>query len=111
MALSRKPLEEEIKLISYLLRKSDLSIPLNWEETLIVSPMKDGNMGSLYLFPEGIINMERHMGRKVSESIFIDEDGVDVIVSLNVDEDNKLFELDIWKTNFDRLIVFPKVIE
>ena len=40
----------------------------------------------------------------VSEYQFKDEDNVEVIVSLYVDENQGLLELDVWKTNFKPLI-------
>jgi hypothetical protein len=46
----------------------------------------------------------------VAEYIFKDADGVDVIASLNVDQNNELFELDIWKTTFDQLVRIPENI-
>lgn len=41
------------------------------------------------------------------ETQFTDIDGVEVIASLNVDVDGVLFELDIWKTNFEKLVKIP----
>ena len=70
-------------------------------------PMDDGEMGSLYLFPQGKINESRKLGRQISEFQFTDIDGVEVIASLNVDVDGVLFELDIWKTNFEKLVKLP----
>ncbi|WP_420885213.1 DUF6984 family protein, partial [Candidatus Symbiothrix dinenymphae] len=37
----------------------------------------------------------------------VDEDGVDVIASLNIDDTGDLYELDIWKTDFSPLIKLP----
>ena len=75
-------------------------IPTKQEEQLI-------EMGSLYLFPQGKINESRKLGRQISEFQFTDIDGVEVIASLNVDVDGVLFELDIWKTNFEKLVKLP----
>lgn len=47
------------------------------------------------------------MGRQISEFQFTDIDGVEVIASLNVDVDGVLFELDIWKTNFEKFVKLP----
>ncbi len=39
---------------------------------------------------------------------FVDEDGIDIIVSLNVDEKGILYELDVWKVDYSkRISAFP----
>lgn len=73
----------------------------------MVRPMNDGMMGSLYLFPQGKIIAGRKFGKQISDFQFTDVDGVEVIASLNVDSDGNLFELDIWKTDFGKLIKLP----
>ncbi len=70
--------------------------------------MNDGGMGSLLLFPKGIIKKNRLFGKCVSEYQFTDKDGVEVIASLNVDKNEELFELDVWKTDYSPLICFPE---
>lgn len=66
--------------------------------------MQDGGMGSLRLYPNGVIEKERRCGGLVSEHTFTDKDNVPVIASLFVDKQGKLYELDIWKMNFRPLI-------
>lgn len=107
MKLNRKPKNQEVKLITLLLNKSGLSFPDDWYKKLLVRQMNDGEMGSLYLFPEGNIIENRSFGEQISEYQFKDSDGVDVIASLNIDDNGELFELDIWKTNFEKLIQLP----
>lgn len=107
MELNRRPTVQEKRLIEHLVEKSFLPIPADWKEGLMVRPMDDGLMGSLYLFPQGEVLKSRKFGKQVSEFQFTDVDGVDVIASLNVDSEGNLFELDIWKTNFERLIKIP----
>ncbi len=46
-------------------------------------------------------------GKQISDFQFTDVDGVEVIASLNVDSDGNLLELDIWKTDFGKLIKLP----
>jgi hypothetical protein len=103
----RKPTIKEEKLIELLVRKSTFTIPENWKVNLLVCPMDDGEMGSLYLFPEGNVVENRRMGDQVSEFQFTDIDVVEVIASLNLDYNGNLFELDIWKTDFSRLLKMP----
>ena len=107
MKLNRKPTSQEERLIEILLQKSFLEIPKDWKEGLMVRSMDDGMMGSLYLYPRGKIITGRKFGRQISDFQFTDVDGIEVIASLNVDSDGNLLELDIWKTDFGKLIELP----
>lgn len=78
MGKYRKPTEAELKLLKYLIEKAALKINKNWQEDLLVTPMPDGNMGSLLLIPKNISNETRRFGKQVSEYQFTDEDGVEV---------------------------------
>lgn len=109
MELNRKPTIQEEGLLDILVKKSSLVLPDNWKDNLLVRPMDDGEMGSLYLFPNGEVTENRIFGEQVSEHYFTDLDGVEVIASLNADVNGKLFELDIWKTNFGKLVKFPDI--
>ena len=104
MDIKRKPMLHEEKLLEALIKKSTIPIHSDWNKGLMVCPMNDGGMGSLLLFPNGEIKKGRKFGKRISELQFKDQDGVDVIASLNTDQDCDLFELDIWKTDFSKLI-------
>lgn len=103
----RKPTLREERLLKRLIETASRTILPPWKDELWVSPMDDGEMGGLYLFPNGQAHNGRVFGEQVSELQFVDQDGVTVIVSLNVDTQVDLFELDIWKTDFNPLISFP----
>ena len=105
----RKPTEEELRFIQFMIREGKGKISPRWSETLMVGPMDDGGMGSLLLYPNGKIIAGRTFGRTLFEVEFKDADHVAVIASLNLDQHDELFELDIWKVNFDPLIRFPEV--
>lgn len=107
MELSRKPTIQEERLLELLVKKSSIAIPENWKDGLLVRPMDDGEMGSLYLFPQGNVIEGRVLGEQISDFQFTDLDGVEVIASLNVDSNGNLFELDIWKIDFGKLLEFP----
>ncbi len=107
MELNRKPTIQEERLLELLVKKSSIAIPENWKDGLLVRPMDDGEMGSLYLFPQGKMIEGRRLGKQISDFQFTDLDGVEVIASLNVDNNGNLFELDIWKTDFEKLLKFP----
>lgn len=110
--VSRKPTAQEQRLLDVLIaRASDIVLPTDWKATLRVQPMRDGGMGSLHLFPSGRSEKKRLFGRRVSECQFTDADGIQVIASLNIDQFGKLFEIDIWKTDFSPLIRIPEYIE
>lgn len=66
-------------------------------ESLRVSDMNDGGMGSL-LFKT--TKPDRTYGRTLSEGWFKDEDGFPVLVAINLDRDDEIFELDSWKVDF-----------
>lgn len=109
MVLNRKPSIDEERLLELLVRKSSVEIPKNWKDGLLVSPMDDGKMGSLRLFMRGKKMKNRVLGKQVSDFQFTDLDGVEVIVSLNIDSNGNLFELDVWKTNFEKILKFPQL--
>ncbi len=70
--------------------------------------MDDGGMGSLRLFLKPVTEHDdRVFGRALSEVDFEDEDGIKVIATLYLDKNDELFELDMWKTNYAKLICLP----
>lgn len=74
-------------------------------ESLRASDMDDGRMGSL-LFDT--IKPDRRFGRTLAEGWFEDEDGFPVLLCLNLDEEDELFELDSWKVDFSRRRRLPR---
>ena len=107
MELNRKPTTEKMLLIDFLVNSSSLVLSSDWKDNLMVRNMNDGEMGSLQLYSSTKIVNGRKFGKQVSEFQFLDEDKVLVVASLNVDEDGNLLELDIWKTDFSKLIKLP----
>ncbi|WP_083262633.1 DUF6984 family protein [Roseivirga sp. 4D4] len=89
--------------ICCLLEKAgrDISIP-----DCVIS-LKDGEMGSLSFDTKGA---ERRQGKIVS-GVFKDKDGVIVDFELTVDVHGRLFELDLFKTNYNPLISLPEPSE
>lgn len=104
----RKASFQEELLLEFLIEKASTNISNNWKSQLLVASMNDGEMGSLYLYPtQDSISNQRKFGSQVSECQFKDKDGIMVSASLNVDTQNLLFELDIWKVDFSKLIRLP----
>ena len=94
----------EKRLVSALARAGRIDLPTEWLDQVKVTPMNDGDMGSLRFHSSSA----KRMGKQISELKFRDADEVDVIASLNVDETGAPFELDIWKVNFKPLIRIPE---
>ena len=53
MKFYRIPTKQEEQLIELLVHKSSLKMSEDWKNGLLVCPMDDGEMGGLYLFPQG----------------------------------------------------------
>lgn len=91
--------------LEYLVSKADLNLPDDWNHSLLVKQMDDGGMGSFLIFQDNRSSKEsRKFGRQASEYQFDDEDGVPILVSLNLDEKGDLFEVDVWKTDYSAVI-------
>ena len=71
-----------------------------WTETALVRSMDDGGMGSLRITLPGSPAGGQTFGECVAEYRFQDADGVEVLATLNVDQQGIPFELDVWKVDF-----------
>jgi len=106
---SLRPLRDaERSLIVTIIRsKPELLRVLPSVDGMRVEELNDGGMGSLLLFPDGCDVRRRSMGRQCAAAEVDDADGVAVSVALNLDEEGRLFELDIWKVDFSPLLALP----
>ena len=93
--------EEEATIVRFLLKKACLSVDVR---VLNVRAMDDGGMGSLAFAP---FAESRRFGRQAAACRFVDSDGVPVSAALNLDQEGKLFELDVWKVDFSPLRKWP----
>ncbi|WP_052690607.1 DUF6984 family protein [Pseudarthrobacter chlorophenolicus] len=95
---SRRLLPGEILIMRTLL---DRAYESRWKaidvESLRAFDMDDGGMGSL-LFET--TKPDRFFGRTLSEGWFKDADGYLVMLYLNLDKEDEIFELDSWKVDF-----------
>ena len=97
----RKIHDVEKAVLEYLIKQGEFPVEEDWDKTLLVQPMDDGGMGSFSIYQnETDIATKRKFGKQISEFEFIDDDGVPVLVSLYVDKQNRLLEVDVWKINF-----------
>jgi len=103
----RKLRKEEADLISAIVQDSPLaqqvlqSLPLQ-----LVKNMADGGMGSLRFKARD--HRDRRFDKEIGEVLFTDQDGVLVSATVNLDNNEELFELDIWKTDFSPLKRYPQ---
>lgn len=102
----RRLTPDEKALVECLLKQADQGsfAPINLE-TSEVSPMADGGMGSFRFV--SATDDARHFGKRIAERKFRDIDGTPILVSLNVDREQRLFELDVWKVDFTPVRKFP----
>ena len=99
--------ESERRLITKILADSNCEQSvLNQLSSAQVIELNDGGMGSLRFARED--GKKHRLGKTVSQAEFVDEDGVTVSVTINLDEDGYLFELDVWKVDFSPLKRWPR---
>lgn len=99
--------EEKAVVVALLKAKPDSSHLLHALDGLTVRDMNDGGMGSLSLIPKDSSSDRRSMGKQIAMGEFTDRDGILVSIALNVDNQGKLYELDVWKVNFAPLLHWP----
>jgi len=97
--------KSELKFLVKLL-KNNTSFKVNLYQLsqLQVEEADDGGMGGLIFLSK---NQGRRLGKDIANYEFKDQDGVTVITTLSLDNFGDLYELDVWKTNFSKLINFP----
>lgn len=106
METERNLRKEEYQLLDKMLKESK-DYHFNLEHLKVVD-MLDGGMGSLYIVNPLKTREERKMDKSIIEKQFYDVDDVPISVCINIDTDGNLFELDIWRVDFNPLINFPK---
>jgi hypothetical protein len=101
--VARKLKSEEYALLQYLLTHCGHSSLIPELESASVTEMKDGGMGSLRF----VHDMPTKLGSVLCEADGFDSDSVPLDISINLDEEGRLYELDIWKVNFAPLLTYP----
>ena len=95
--MQRKITDQEKTLIVFLLSKSGKT----YNVPEFVTELNDGGMGSIRLTDSG-----SHL-RDLIQLKYVDSDNVPVFITLTESDFNELYELDIWKVNFEPLKRFP----
>ena len=99
--------QERAVLVALLQGKPETVRFIETLDDMVVEEMKDGGMGSRLLLPKGLEGGNRSFGHQLVLGEFADRDGVPVSVAVNVDSEGRLYELDVWKADFTRLVAWP----
>jgi len=97
--------QEETEVLEALLGMVPSNAKPPHEEELFAVDLRDGGMGSIRFVAEP--DQPRKMGRELVTAHYIDEDRVPVSISINVDQNGRLFEMDFWKVDFSPLRRYP----
>ena len=103
MNQTRKMRESEQNLIIFLLKKLNLNLadyPINE----YVEEYEGGKMGSISM---GNPDVSPYDGDLIQAN-YVDSDGIGVVITLTKDTNNQLLDLDFWKVDFSKLLVYPK---
>lgn len=104
----RKLRSEEKALLECLLREAEAGSfePVD-ADALMAQELNDGGMASIRLLVPGEPERRRTKVRRIADRQFKDIDGIPVLVSLTVDQDRRIIDLDIWKVDFSPVRKFP----
>ena len=75
------------------------------EDELFAVDLTDGGMGSIRLTDKS--DRPRKMSRELVTANYTDEDEIPVVISINLDQDGRLFEMDFWKVDYSPLQRYP----
>lgn len=102
MNKTRKIREDEKMLVSFLLSSCNCTVE-DYPIAEDVSEYEGGIMGSINfagsdpdLYDSDLIQAE-----------YLDSDGIEVLITLTKDTNNRLLDLDFWKMDFSKLIRYP----
>lgn len=99
-----RPIKDaEIKIIQHLLKhiQADLN---NFPISDTAFEYEGGKMGSINL----VNSTPGEYKGDIAIAQYIDSDDVIVMITLTIDSNNQLLDLDFWKVNFEKLITYPK---
>ena len=72
----------------------------------VVEDMQDGGMGSIRFLSRD--QAKRVFGKTIAEAEYTDDDGVLVMIAINLEEKGGLYEIDFWKVDFAPLKRYPE---
>ncbi len=92
--------KEESELIYFLCKKAGIA-PSALED-FEVEEYEGGIMGSIGLgHPEAVYKKD------LIQVDYLDEDQIPVVITLTLDTEGQLLDLDFWKTDFSKLLNYP----
>ena len=98
--------KEEHDLIVYLLNdKPNTDHIIEKLPTLMVEEMNDGGMGSLSFLSHS--GEEKKFGGQIAQVTLLDFDEIPVSIAIYIDEEDQIFELDVFKADYSPLKQFP----
>lgn len=95
--------QNEKELIHFLLQSLELQ-PEDFPVNNLVDEYEGGKMGSISLGG----NPETYAGDLVQVE-YVDSDGTPVVITLTVDDDGHLLDLDFWKVDMTKLLTYPTI--
>lgn len=103
MTERRKIKDEEINIIIFLLERLGLKL-VDYPISTLVDEYEGYIMGSIGL---GNPEVSPYAGDLI-QAKYMDSDGKEVTITLTMDENGQLLDLDFWKVDFSKLLVYPK---
>ena len=94
--------QEEVTLLHHLLQLANLNVA-DFPHTERVFEYECGKMGSINFDND---NTENYLGDIMAVE-FKDEDDVRVVVTLTIDKNKQLLDMDFWKEDFSALKKYP----
>ena len=95
--------EEEKIIIQFLLSKLNVA-DIEYAISDTVEEYEGSHMGSINLNNPNADLYDKDL----IQAEYSDADKIPVVLSLTVDKNNKLLDLDFWKFDFSRLVKYPK---
>ena len=98
--------KEELDLMVYLLKdKPNTKQMIEELSAAFVEEMNDGGMGSLKFLNANKFN--RRHGSTIAQIQLPDIDGIPLLISIDLDEEGDMYEIDVWKADFSPTKQFP----
>jgi hypothetical protein len=98
----KRPIREnETALIAFLLAHLNLN-PDDYHVNELVEEYEGGKMGSISLGGDP----DAYAGDLIQVE-YIDSDEIPVVITLTQDKNNNLLDLDFWKIDFSKLLLYP----
>ncbi len=104
----RKINTHEVKIVQKIAGDAGFNIPDDLSEFDVLE-LNDEGMGSIAFIREEKPYDDRRFGGEIGGLDYKDSDGIDIHMHLYIDEEGYLYELDVWKVNFEPRISYPEL--